>query len=290
MSVDREAVDEAYRQSEAAGLAAGVSVRMATPSDINAVIGMFERTWGAGRSPDRSMLLALDYAGNTVLIATSTDRAPGKTAGLSTLSTEKTAGAALGFLGWSEGIHLHSHMTAVVPWRRSSGVGYALKLFQRAVCLEQGITDMRWTFDPLIRRNAHFNLVKLGAEVVRFLPDFYGPLDDAINGSDRSDRFEVRWRLDSQRVRRALSGQAQPAWSSEQRMPLAVDFEQLRVDDPDAAGRLREESRVLFADAFAHGLRPELSRDNDYLFTADPAEQAGAAESAAADPAAGDPE
>jgi hypothetical protein len=73
-------------------------------------------------------------------------------------------------------------------------------------------------------------------------------------------------------------------------MPLGVDFEQLRVDDPDAAGRLREESRVLFADAFAHGLRPELSRDNDYLFTADPAEQAGAAESAAADPAAGDPE
>ena len=257
MTVDTGVVDEARRRAAAAAEAAGVTVRLADPPDMAAVIGLFERTWGAGRSPDRSMLLALDYAGNTVLIA---------------LADGKPVGATLGFLGWSGGFHLHSHMAAVVPWRRSGGVGYALKLFQRAVCLQQGVTDMRWTFDPLIRRNAHFNLVKLGAEVVKFLPDFYGRLDDAITGSDMSDRFEVRWRLDSERVRRALAGERAPVWSSTERLPLNVDFERLRIDDPPAAARLREQSRSMFTAALAQGLRPELNPANDYVFTTDAAD------------------
>ena len=131
---------------------------------------------------------------------------------------------------------------------------------------------MRWTFDPLIRRNAHFNLVKLGAEVVKFLPDFYGRLDDAVSGSDRSDRFEVKWRLDSPRVRRALAGRPQQAWSTTGGLPLDVDFEHLRADDPRSAELLREESRAMFHAAMAQGLRPELNADNDYVFTPDPAE------------------
>ncbi|MEO6200230.1 MAG: GNAT family N-acetyltransferase [Cryobacterium sp.] len=263
MSVDPELVAAAGRHAEAAADAAGVVVRMADPADMKAIIGLFERTWGPGRSPDRSMLLALDYAGNTVLIAT---------------AGGKPVGATLGFLGWSEGIHVHSHMSAVVPWRRSGGVGYALKLFQRAVCLQQGVADMRWTFDPLIRRNAHFNLIKLGAEVVKFLPDFYGRLDDAVSGSDRSDRFEVKWRLDSVRVRRALAGEPQPVWSTSDRLALDVDFEHLRADDPNAARLLREESRVMFNAAMDRGLRPELNADNDYVFTADPADPADPAD------------
>lgn len=257
MSVDADVVAEAYRRAEAASDAAGVTVRVADPPDMNAVMGLFERTWGEGRSPDRSMLLALDYAGNTILIAT---------------AQGKPVGANLGFLGWAEGIHLHSHMAAVVPWRRSGGVGYALKLFQRAVCLEHGVSDIRWTFDPLIRRNAHINIVKLGAEVTRFLPDFYGRLDDVINAGDRSDRFEVRWRLLSPRVHRALDGHPQPEWSTEERLPLDVDFEQLRADDPTAATRLRDVSRTLFTDALSRGLRPELDRENNYVFTRDAAD------------------
>lgn len=261
MAVDPEIVAAAVRQAQAAAEHAGVVVRMADPGDMAAIIGLFERTWGPGRSPDRSMLLALDYAGNTVLIAT---------------EAGKPVGATLGFLGWSDGIHLHSHMAAVVPWRRSGGVGYALKLFQRAVCLQQGVAGMRWTFDPLIRRNAHFNLIKLGAEVIQFLPDFYGRLDDAVSGSDRSDRFEVRWRLDSERVRRALAGEPRTAWTFDDRLPLDVDFEHLRADDPAAAELLREESRVMFQSAIGRGLRPELDAENNYVFTADPADPGSA--------------
>ncbi|WP_051973471.1 hypothetical protein [Cryobacterium sp. MLB-32] len=257
MSVHPSTVTEAFRQADAAAQSAGVTVRFADPSDITGVLGLFDRTWGAGHGPDRSMLLALDYAGNTVAVA---------------LEEARPVGAALGFLGWSGGLHLHSHMAAVVPWRRSHGVGYALKLFQRAVCLEQGVTEMRWTFDPLIRRNAHFNLVKLGAEVTKFLPDFYGRLDDAISGTDQSDRFEVTWRLDSARVNGALGGVAPPVWTAVAGLRLDVDFEQLRAADPESAARLRAASRMLFADALSSGLRPEVNADNDYVLTTDAAD------------------
>ncbi|TFC39791.1 MULTISPECIES: GNAT family N-acetyltransferase [unclassified Cryobacterium] len=258
MSVEPGVSQHAVRQAEAAAdsaaAAAGVTVRQAEPRDLAAVIGLFERTWGVGHSPDRSMLLALDFAGNTVMMAT---------------KAGKPVGATLGFLGWTDGIHLHSHMAAVVPWQRGSGVGYALKLFQRALCLQHGIADMRWTFDPLIRRNAHFNLVKLGAEVVRFLPDFYGRLDDVITGSDRSDRFEVRWRLDSPRTLRALAGELPPVWTGSDSLPLDVDFERLRADDPAEAVRRRDESRALFQNNLSRGMRPELTENNDYIFTPD---------------------
>jgi predicted GNAT superfamily acetyltransferase len=250
---ESETVAEAFGQARAAAATSGITVRQAGPRDLDAVIGLFERTWGAGRSPDRSMLQAIDHAGNTVLVAT---------------EAGKAVGAALGFLGWVDGVHLHSHMVAVVPWRRGAGVGYALKLFQRALCLEHGITEMRWTFDPLIRRNAHFNLVKLGAEVTAFRPDFYGRLDDAISGNDPSDRFEVSWRLDSARVRSALRGLPQPAWPAVESFALVADFERLRADDPLASARLRALAHDVFAHALERGLRPELDTANDYVFTA----------------------
>ena len=73
-----------------------------------------------------------------------------------TASTELTRlpagplGFALGWLGWEGGVHFHSHQVGVRSGGRGTGVGAALKLAQRALCLEQGITEMRWTFDPLL--------------------------------------------------------------------------------------------------------------------------------------------
>jgi predicted GNAT superfamily acetyltransferase len=104
-------------------------------------------------------------------------------------------------LGWAgvdaaDGLHVHSHMLAALPDRRHAGVGYALKLAQRAQALEAGIHVVRWTFDPLVARNAYFNLRKLGVIVDRFERDFYGEMTDAVNRGDRSDRFVVRWDLD----------------------------------------------------------------------------------------------
>lgn len=215
-------------------------VEVSTPDEATATVEMFSATWGEGRGADPSTLQAIAHAGNPVLLACRGD---------------VVLGALFSFIGWDGGLHVHSHMTAVAPRLRSAGVGLALKLAQRAQCLEHGISEVRWTYDPLIRRNAHFNLRKLGAHVVAFRPDFYGVLDDAINGTDRSDRFEVSWRLDDPDVERAvvgrLDGDARPIRPDD--VPLPDDFESLRRADPEAAARLRESSRVRFAEAVGFG-------------------------------------
>jgi predicted GNAT superfamily acetyltransferase len=48
-----------------------------------------------------------------------------------------------------------------------------------------------------VRRNAHFNLTKLGARPVSYIPDFYGQMNDSINGADETDRLLVTWDLHS---------------------------------------------------------------------------------------------
>jgi predicted GNAT superfamily acetyltransferase len=102
----------------------------------------------------------------------------------------KLVGASVGFR--ADGQALHSHVTGATIGR---GIGTALKLHQRAWCLERGLSSIRWTFDPLVRRNARFNLAKLGARPERYLEEFYGPMADAINEGDPSDRLLAVWRL-----------------------------------------------------------------------------------------------
>lgn len=260
---------EAVAVADAADRRAGVRTRAARPDELDAVLARFEATWGAGRGPDRGMLQALEHAGNTLLVAEWSNSEtvaalPPQPAGGAVL------GATLGFLGWSGGLHVHSHMNAVDPAARGRGIGVALKLRQRAICLAHGIDEMRWTYDPLIRRNAHLNLVRLGAEVAAFLPDFYGVLGDAISGDDHSDRFEVRWRLDSPRTARALAGRPVPEWRAEGGLQLVADYEHVRASDYPLASRLRTASRDAFAllagDA---GLRVDLDSAGDYVFTRD---------------------
>ena len=72
-------------------------------------------------------------------------------------------------------------------------MGFALKQHQRAWALSQDIREVTWTFDPLVRANARFNLVKLGAVAVAFFEDFYGEMDDGVNAGDRGDRCAIRW-------------------------------------------------------------------------------------------------
>lgn len=76
---------------------------------------------------------------------------------------------------------------------RDRGVGLALKLHQRAWAVAGGVDRVTWTFDPLVRRNARFNLHRLGARIVRYVPDFYGSLDDGMSGTLPTDRCVVVW-------------------------------------------------------------------------------------------------
>jgi len=98
-------------------------------------------------------------------------------------------GFAYGFAGrdaHGEDFH-YSQAAAVDPAHQGRGVGHALKFAQRDVARRWGQQSMRWTFDPLIARNAHFNLSSLGAVGIAFEPDYYGRSD--------TDRLVVAWDL-----------------------------------------------------------------------------------------------
>jgi predicted GNAT superfamily acetyltransferase len=154
--------------------------RLEDPDAINRVI---RATWG-DQELDREVVVALVTSGNVPWGACVGD---------------EVIGYILGWLGVDpkDGSHVHSHMLATLPDQRHRGVGYALKLAQRAQALDQGVGLIRWTYDPLVARNAWFNLVKLGATADRFHEDFYGPMTDSINVGERTDRLVVRWDLEA---------------------------------------------------------------------------------------------
>ncbi len=109
---------------------------------------------------------------------------------------DRPVGFVLGLLARRDGRLYHaSHMLATDPAYQGRGIGAALKRRQREVALAQGLDLMTWTFDPLIARNAHLNLHKLGAISRTYYEDYYGPMDDRFNGGLPTDRLLVEWRL-----------------------------------------------------------------------------------------------
>lgn len=104
-------------------------------------------------------------------------------------------GCVYGITGVEQGRLIHwSHMLAVLPEARNIGIGRRLKEYQRDRLLPLGVELMYWTFDPLVARNAHLNLVRLGAEVVEYVQDMYGRTGSALHALG-TDRFVVAWRL-----------------------------------------------------------------------------------------------
>ena len=102
-------------------------------------------------------------------------------------------GACVAFFGSPASRSLHSHIAGVLPGAQGRSVGHALKVHQRAWAAERGLVEVSWTFDPLLRRNAWFNIAKLGALPTAYLTDFYGDMTDGINTGRGSDRLHVAW-------------------------------------------------------------------------------------------------
>ncbi|GGK28569.1 acyl-CoA N-acyltransferase [Deinococcus malanensis] len=90
----------------------------------------------------------------------------------------------------------HSHLLAIRPQWRGTGMAVALKQAQRERALAQGLSRMTWTFDPLVARNARLNLGKLGARATQYLPDWYA-LEDNRTTAFPADRFLIEWDLNS---------------------------------------------------------------------------------------------
>jgi predicted GNAT superfamily acetyltransferase len=240
----------AYVDAEAAAAHAKVSVQDVVNADIQGAQGLIAQMWGEQGDSQSQLLQAVLHAGNPVLIAIR-DGGP--------------VGAAFGFLGWDRGVHLHSYVVGVLDGHQSQGIGFALKLMQRAVCLREGVSEMRWTFDPLLARNAHFNVVKLGARVHAFYPDFYGQMTDDVNLGDQSDRFEVTWDLKAPLGAIPHSDSSVEGHVTEL-VHVPDDYLELRQRDPEAAREIRRTSTERFGQLFHDGWSPTWA-DGGYLFS-----------------------
>lgn len=120
-------------------------------------------------------------------------------------SVGELVGFAYGFVGREHGETFHYSQAAVVsPTLQGRGVGRALKLAQRDVVLADGLTEMRWAFDPAFARNGHFNFDKLGAKGTEFIPDFY-----EVPGSDR---LIAKWDLTTLTAHESLTPKLAPGY------------------------------------------------------------------------------
>lgn len=103
--------------------------------------------------------------------------------------------------------YVWSDMAGVDPRYQGHSIGWGLKQAQRQWALKQGYDAIRWTFDPLQRGNANFNLNKLGAYSDAYHVNFYGNMGDTINMGLPSDRLEITWRLNDSRVIALAAGE-----------------------------------------------------------------------------------
>lgn len=104
-----------------------------------------------------------------------------------------------------------SHMAGVLPAWQRRGIGLRLKLLQRELVLRQGLSDrITWTYDPLYCRNGIFNIRRLGGVCSTYMRNVYGEMDDALNRGTPSDRCEIDWYINDDRVVAAASGQPVP--------------------------------------------------------------------------------
>src|ERR1700722_4391061 len=190
-------LDEADEAAAQAAGSAGVVIReLDALAELDAMVALFDEVWepeDGNHSLQVDLLRALTKAGNYA-------------SGAYALASAEMLGAGVGFFGPPAHAELHSHLAGVRPAGLGRSVGFALKVHQRAWCLRQDVRVIAWTYDPLIRRNAYFNLVKLGARPVEYLRNFYGAMDDAINGGTETDRMLVHWDLSSDLAVEACAG------------------------------------------------------------------------------------
>ena len=199
---------------------------------------------------------------------------------------DRMVGFAYAVVGMKDGRPmLWSHMTGVLPDYRG-GLGYRLKLEQRARALAQGYELIEWTFDPMQAMNAHLNFAKLGGVVEEYAENFYGESTSALHRGTPTDRLVVSWRIGDPHVVRRLEqtpglqarshevGEAPVAnvtaidgeWRvvksldltvSERRLWIEIPtgFTQMQQQAPERALQWRLHVRQMFQAYFAKGYR-----------------------------------
>ncbi len=181
-------------------------------------------------------------------------------------------GFVFGFTGVDGGRLVHwSDMVAVRADCQDRGIARALKAWQREAVRVLGVTEIRWTCDPLVAKNAHLNFNHYGVRVLDYVPDLYGgetgsPLHRGVG----TDRFVVAWPVaggaPAPPARRAREAPIVNA-GTEQGLPAAPacfdgaayrveiprDIASVQADSLERARRWRESTRRAFLALLAQG-------------------------------------
>ena len=246
---------------------AGLSIeRLDSLAAVQEAEDVFARIWQTSGVPPvtAEVLRAVEHAGGYVFGVRSGSRLVGASTGFLALGPEGQ-------------VRLHSHISGVLPEAQGRQVGWALKQHQRQWALERGIHTVTWTFDPLVRRNAWFNLGRLGAHGIEYLVDFYGPMDDGINAGDTTDRVFCSWDLLSPAAVASAAGKAVvvppagplvleehdgrpqpvdgPTPAGPVRLRLPADIERLRAEQPEPARAWRHAVRAVLGPLLGSGRR-----------------------------------
>lgn len=232
--------------------ATGIEIRTVSEiSELAAVGSVLQQVWGTS-SPLISLEFsrAIEHSGGYVAAAF--------------VPSGQMVGASVGILArHGDRSALHSHVTGLLHGARHGGTGRTMKLHQRAWAIERGIDCITWTFDPLVRRNAWFNIAVLGAEADDYLPSFYGEMTDAINAGDDSDRLHVTWDMTAAMPERLRDGSDIDALTT---VPTPHDIVELRRTDAAAAARWRRSTRETLLDSFGRGHSIlGFTRNGDYV-------------------------
>ncbi len=209
-------------------------------AEFRAAEALQREVWGEGDLPDPAdLMMVIQAAGGLVGGA---------------FADGQLAGYVFGF-PTRDPLVQYSHRLAVRPAARGAGLAVGLKRYQRQWCLAQGITRLRWTFDPLRAANAALNMHRLAATSNTYLEDYYGEME-GINRGLASDRLMVDWNLESPVVATLAQGGRRPSQPTVP-VPLCLpqDLEQLAKTAPDQARDLRGHLRDLLRTAFADGYR-----------------------------------
>ncbi|MEU6674574.1 GNAT family N-acetyltransferase [Streptomyces sp. NPDC046925] len=280
---------DALTAAVAAARAARCHVRpISALADLEAACRLFEGIWkpgGENALATPELLRAMDKAGSYVAAAfdgcegfEGRDGEEGEAFGAE--EGAELVGACMGFFGPPPDGALHSHIAGVSARMRGRSVGFALKAHQRAWALQRGASQVSWTFDPLVRRNAYFNIGKLAARPAQYLPNFYGRMNDGINGADDTDRLLVEWQLTAPEVAEACHGRhratdaaaelasgavvslaaaadgrplAHPVTGNRTLVAVPEDIEGLRRSDPRSAAAWRSAVRDALGGLLADG-------------------------------------
>jgi predicted GNAT superfamily acetyltransferase len=252
--LEPELVEGSVALARAAAEQSGLDVREVDDvAEIDALGALLTAIWdreALGRTLPTSLLKALSTNGHYVAGA---------------FHEGRMVGAAVAFFA-APPLLLHSHIAGSDPLAPVTGIGYALKLHQRAWALRRGVASVTWTFDPLVRRNAPFNITKRGARAARYLSNYYGAMNDGRNAGEESDRLLIEWDLRAvaappvdvpAALVLAADDDGAPVaspWTGEPALlTVPADIEQMRAEDPALARRWRLAVRDALGGALADG-------------------------------------